>query len=106
MMMVLLYGVNRLFDKADEAVSTRLSCATAALLHERKHHHAPGLPKPPPDTKPRQQEQRCASSGNTGNPQCFGHGRGVSPSGHQQQQLVSPFPGNGIVDEGLGIPTQ
>ncbi|CAM9567842.1 unnamed protein product [Ectocarpus sp. 13 AM-2016] len=106
MMVVLLYGVNRLFDKADEAVSTRLSCATAALLHERKHHHAPGLPKPPPNTKPRLQEQRCASCGDTGNPQCFGHGRGVSPLGQQQQQLVRPYPGNGVFDEGLEIPTQ
>ncbi|CAN0028286.1 unnamed protein product [Ectocarpus sp. 4 AP-2014] len=41
MMLVLLYGINRVFDKADEAMSTRLSCATAALLHERRHHHAP-----------------------------------------------------------------
>ncbi|CAN0407854.1 unnamed protein product [Ectocarpus sp. 12 AP-2014] len=41
MMLVLLYGVNRVFDKADEAMSTRLSCATAAFLHERRHHPAP-----------------------------------------------------------------
>ncbi|CAN0344277.1 unnamed protein product [Ectocarpus sp. 6 AP-2014] len=41
MMLVLLYGVNRAFDKADDAMSTRLSRATAALLHERRHHHAP-----------------------------------------------------------------
>ncbi|CAM9309914.1 unnamed protein product [Ectocarpus sp. 12 AP-2014] len=41
MMLVLLYGVNRVFDKADEAMSTRLSCATAAFLQERRHHHAP-----------------------------------------------------------------
>ncbi|CAM9907443.1 unnamed protein product [Ectocarpus sp. 8 AP-2014] len=41
LMLVLLYGVNRAFDKADEAMSTRLSCATAAFLHERRHHQAP-----------------------------------------------------------------
>ncbi|CAM9759629.1 unnamed protein product [Ectocarpus fasciculatus] len=43
MMVVLLYGVNRAFDKADEAMSSRLSCATTAFLHERRlyHHAAP-----------------------------------------------------------------
>ncbi|CAM9539435.1 unnamed protein product [Ectocarpus sp. 8 AP-2014] len=41
MMLVLLYGVNRAFDKADDAMSTRLSCATAVFLHERRHHRAP-----------------------------------------------------------------
>ncbi|CAB1099559.1 unnamed protein product [Ectocarpus sp. CCAP 1310/34] len=44
LMLVLLYGVKRVFDKADKAMSTRLSCATAAFLHERRHHHAP-LPR-------------------------------------------------------------
>ncbi|CAN0262198.1 unnamed protein product, partial [Ectocarpus fasciculatus] len=39
MMVVLLYGVNRAFDKADEAMSTRLSCATTAFLDERRHYH-------------------------------------------------------------------
>ncbi|CAN0257000.1 unnamed protein product [Ectocarpus fasciculatus] len=39
MMVVLLYGLNRAFDKADEAMSTRLSCATTAFLDERRHYH-------------------------------------------------------------------
>ncbi|CAN0345495.1 unnamed protein product [Ectocarpus sp. 12 AP-2014] len=40
LMLGILYGVNRLFDKADEAMYTRLTCATAGLLNERRHHHA------------------------------------------------------------------
>ncbi|CAM9762327.1 unnamed protein product [Ectocarpus fasciculatus] len=38
LMLGVLYGVNRLFDKADVAMSARLSCATAGLLNERRHH--------------------------------------------------------------------
>ncbi|CAM9173877.1 unnamed protein product [Ectocarpus sp. 4 AP-2014] len=41
MMVMLLYVVNRVFDKADDAMSARLSSATAAFLHERRHHHVP-----------------------------------------------------------------
>ncbi|CAB1100840.1 unnamed protein product [Ectocarpus sp. CCAP 1310/34] len=40
LMLGILYGVNRLFDKADEAIYTRLTCATAGLLNERRLHHA------------------------------------------------------------------
>ncbi|CAM9391293.1 unnamed protein product [Ectocarpus sp. 8 AP-2014] len=43
LMLGILYGVNRLFDKADEAMYTRLTCATAGLLRERRHHHAPQI---------------------------------------------------------------
>ncbi|CAN0518983.1 unnamed protein product [Ectocarpus sp. 12 AP-2014] len=43
LMLGILYGVNRLFDKADEAMYTRLSCATAGLLRERRRQHAPHL---------------------------------------------------------------
>ncbi|CAM9651636.1 unnamed protein product [Ectocarpus sp. 12 AP-2014] len=38
LMLGILYGVNRLFDKADEAMYTRLTCATAGLLNERRQH--------------------------------------------------------------------
>ncbi|CAM9509534.1 unnamed protein product [Ectocarpus sp. 13 AM-2016] len=41
LMLGILYGVNRLFDKADEAMYTRLSSATAGLLRERRRQHAP-----------------------------------------------------------------
>ncbi|CAB1100352.1 unnamed protein product [Ectocarpus sp. CCAP 1310/34] len=43
LMLGILYGVNRLFDKADEAMYTRVTCATAGLLRERRHHHAPQM---------------------------------------------------------------
>ncbi|CAN0101541.1 unnamed protein product [Ectocarpus sp. 4 AP-2014] len=43
LMLGILYGVNRLFDKADEAMYTRLTYATAGLLRERRHHHAPQI---------------------------------------------------------------
>ncbi|CBJ28233.1 expressed unknown protein [Ectocarpus siliculosus] len=43
LMLGILYGVNRLFDKADQAMYTRLTCATAGLLNEKRHHHAPRL---------------------------------------------------------------
>ncbi|CBJ33239.1 hypothetical protein Esi_0447_0008 [Ectocarpus siliculosus] len=43
LMLGILYGVNRLFDKADEAVYTRLACATSGLLNEKRNHHAPRL---------------------------------------------------------------
>ncbi|CAN0313885.1 unnamed protein product [Ectocarpus sp. 12 AP-2014] len=43
LMLGILYGVNRLFDKADEAMYTRLSCATAGLPRERRRQHAPHL---------------------------------------------------------------
>ncbi|CAN0315512.1 unnamed protein product [Ectocarpus fasciculatus] len=43
LMLGILYGVNQLFDKADVAMSARLSCATAGLLNERRGHHAPQI---------------------------------------------------------------
>ncbi|CBJ33702.1 hypothetical protein Esi_0563_0006 [Ectocarpus siliculosus] len=43
LMLGILYGVNRLFDKADEAMYSRLTCATAELLRERRHHDAPQI---------------------------------------------------------------
>ncbi|CAN0478397.1 unnamed protein product [Ectocarpus sp. 12 AP-2014] len=41
LMVVLMYGVNRVFDRADDAMSARLSSATAAFLHERRQHYPP-----------------------------------------------------------------
>ncbi|CAN0557993.1 unnamed protein product, partial [Ectocarpus sp. 12 AP-2014] len=43
LMLGVLYGVNRLFDKADQSMHARLTCATAGLLNEKRHHHAPRL---------------------------------------------------------------
>ncbi|CAB1103140.1 unnamed protein product [Ectocarpus sp. CCAP 1310/34] len=41
LMVVLMYGVSRVFDRADDAMSARLSSATAAFLHERRQHYPP-----------------------------------------------------------------
>ncbi|CAN0307539.1 unnamed protein product [Ectocarpus sp. 12 AP-2014] len=41
LMVVLMYGVYKVFDRADDAMSARLSSATAAFLHERRQDYPP-----------------------------------------------------------------
>ncbi|CAM9226206.1 unnamed protein product [Ectocarpus sp. 8 AP-2014] len=63
LMLGILYGVNRLFDKADEAMYTRLACATSGLLNERRNHHAPRILYPNKTRSPHERPNKSPAKG-------------------------------------------